>query len=386
MRIAVLSRNFSTAAGGAERYAIAIVDELAAQHEVHVFCQMRDHDLPNVVYRKVPRFFARPRWLNQLFFSAYTWALTRQQFDVVHSHENTWHGDVQTAHVLPVRTNHFAGIRGWRRWARWLQVLSSPRLLAYLWLEARRFAIQPQRAIVCVSKTLLDVMQQAFPAASASMQILAPGLRDIPGKASATEQAAARQVLGLPEDIYCVLFIGRQIRKKGLPALLRAMQTLDPRFYLLAIGSTELEGEMRGLVRASGLEGRVRVLGSLAQIELAYRAADCLVHPTLEDTYAMVVLEAMSHGLPVIVSSTQYCGISAELVDGIDSLILKNPQSAPELAQSIKRLADEPTLSATLARAGVAFASQRSWRKVADGYQAIYRGIIELRKFAERTS
>ena len=212
MKIAVLSRNFSTAAGGAERYAIAIVDELAAQNEVHVFCQMRDHDSPNVVYRKVPRFFARPRWLNQLFFSAYTWALTRQQFDVVHSHENTWHGDVQTAHVLPVRTNHFAGIRGWRRWARWLQVLSSPRLLAYLWLEARRFAVQPERAIVCVSKTLFDVMQRGFPAAAANMQILAPGLRDIPGKASATEQAAARQVLGLPGDVYCVLFIGRQIR------------------------------------------------------------------------------------------------------------------------------------------------------------------------------
>jgi UDP-glucose:(heptosyl)LPS alpha-1,3-glucosyltransferase len=142
---------------------------------------------------------------------------------------------------------------------------------------------------------------------------------------------------------------------------------------------------MRGLVRAGGLEGRVRILGSLAQIELAYRAADCLVHPTLEDTYAMVVLEAMSHGLPVIVSSAQYCGISAELVDGIDALILKNPQSAPDLTQAIERLADEPTLSATLARAGVAFASRRSWRKVAAGYEAIFRGIIELRKDSART-
>jgi UDP-glucose:(heptosyl)LPS alpha-1,3-glucosyltransferase len=210
-------------------------------------------------------------------------------------------------------------------------------------------------------------------------------LHDIPGKASATEQAAARQVLGLPGDVFCVLFIGRQIRKKGLPALLQAMQTLDPRFYLLAIGSTELEGEMRGLVRASGLEGRVRVLGSLAQIELAYRAADCLVHPTLEDTYAMVVLEAMSHGLPVIVSSARYCGISAELTDRVDALMLTDPQSAPELAQSIKRVADDQILSTSLARAGVAFASQRSWKKVAAGYQAIYRGIVELRKASFRT-
>jgi UDP-glucose:(heptosyl)LPS alpha-1,3-glucosyltransferase len=109
------------------------------------------------------------------------------------------------------------------------------------------------------------------------------------------------------------------------------------------------------------------------------------VHPTLEDTYAMVVLEAMSHGLPVIVSSARYCGISAELTDRVDALMLTDPQSAPELAQSIKRVADDQILSTSLARAGVAFASQRSWKKVAAGYQAIYRGIVELRKASFRT-
>jgi UDP-glucose:(heptosyl)LPS alpha-1,3-glucosyltransferase len=385
MRIAVLSRNFSTSAGGAERYAIAIVDEMVPQHEVHVFCQTRDYERPHVVYRKVPRFFARPRWLNQLFFSAYTWVLTHKQFDVVHSHENTWHGDVQTAHVLPVRTNRFARLRGWRRWARWLQTLSSPRLLAYLWLETRRFAVQPQRCVVCVSRSLLEVMQQAFPAAAASMQVLAPGLRDIPGRASATERLAARRTLGVPENVYCLLFIGRQIRKKGLPALLQALQTLGPRFYLLAIGSEENESLMHDWVSAAALEGRVRILGSLSQIELAYRAADCLVHPTLEDTYAMVVLEAMSHGLPVIVSSAQYCGISAELEDGVNALILTKPQSALELTKGIERVAGDPALGDALGRAGLTFASQRSWKKVAADYQLIYQRIFESRHGSQQS-
>jgi len=147
----------------------------------------------------------------------------------------------------------------------------------------------------------------------------------------------------------------------------------------LAIGSVEHESLMHDWVSAAALEGRVRILGSLSQIELAYRAADCLVHPTLEDTYAMVVLEAMSHGLPVIVSSAQYCGISAELEDGVNALILTKPQSALELTKGIERVAGDPALGDALGRAGLTFASQRSWKKVAADYQLIYQRIFESR-------
>ncbi len=143
LRIAVLNRTFSPVAGGAERYSIALVEKLAAKHEIHVFAQSIDHQWPGVSYHHVSMPLRRPRWINQIWFATLTWWATRRGFDVVHSHENTWHGQVQTVHVLPIKHSMFNGLDGWRRCARILKVLTSPRLLVYLLLERARYATGP---------------------------------------------------------------------------------------------------------------------------------------------------------------------------------------------------------------------------------------------------
>jgi hypothetical protein len=112
LRIAVLNRVFSRAGGGAESYSINVAEHLAARHEVHVFAQEIVHEFPGITYHRVSRPLAKPRWINQLWYAASTWWATRRGFDVVHSHENTWHGDVQTIHVKPVRGNLLAGRSG----------------------------------------------------------------------------------------------------------------------------------------------------------------------------------------------------------------------------------------------------------------------------------
>ena len=67
-RIAVLNRIFSPSAGGAERYSISLVERLAATHDIHVFAQTIEHQWPGVTYHPVSRPFARPRWINQLWY------------------------------------------------------------------------------------------------------------------------------------------------------------------------------------------------------------------------------------------------------------------------------------------------------------------------------
>ena len=106
LRIAVFNRTFSPTGGGAERYSIALVEQLAARHEMHVFAQEIDHHWPGVIYHRISAPLRKPRWMNQLWFATATWWATRRGFDVVHSHENTWHGDVQTVHVLQIGRAH----------------------------------------------------------------------------------------------------------------------------------------------------------------------------------------------------------------------------------------------------------------------------------------
>ena len=114
LKIAVLNRVFSARGGGAESYSIRLVEQLAARHEIHVFAQQIEHQWPGVSYHRVSSPLRKPRWINQLWYAAATWLATRSGFDVVHSHENTWHGRVQTIHVKPVRHNLLGGRSGWR--------------------------------------------------------------------------------------------------------------------------------------------------------------------------------------------------------------------------------------------------------------------------------
>jgi glycosyltransferase involved in cell wall biosynthesis len=382
LRIAVLSRNFATTGGGAERYSIALVEQLAARHEVHVFAQTIGHDFPGVTYHRMPMPLAKPRWINQLLFGWATWRATRQGFDIVHSHENTWHGNVQTVHVLPVKHSLFAGKRGGALALRWLKVLTSPRLLAYLWLETTRYAFAYKKRVVAASTALKGVIATTFPNAKPMLEVITPGVDGVPGPCILAEKRAARTTLGLPDRVPLLLFVGNDFAKKGLPTLLTALAKLVSPVHLAVVGRAETQTATQKMVDAAGLTHRVHFLGSLTDMSLAYCAADMLVHPTLEDAYGMVVLEAMSHGLPVIVSGPAYCGIAGDLSDGQNAVMLADPKSDILVAEAIKTVLGDAALAGKLSQGALAFAAQHSWRQAAQSYEALYLQIAK--KFKQR--
>lgn len=379
LRIAVLNRIFSSTGGGAERYSIALVEQLAQRHEIHVFAQHIQHQWPGVQYHAVAQPFQRPRWLNQLWFAYATWRLTRQGFDVVHSHELGWHGQVQTVHVVPVRYSLLHGRTGLARALRWLKIITSPRLVAYLALERARYAVGDGRVITLASSSQLKSMAEAYPHAVAACQVVSPGVATVPGAASTARREAARQQLGLPAQGRCVLFVGNDFRKKGLPTLLAALAQLPADAYLAVVGNAAQQSLVQTELLASGQAARVFFLGALSAVDVAYQAADCLAHPTLEDTFAMVVLEALSHGLPVVVSGAPYCGIAADLVDGQEALLLADPRDARALASGLCRVLEDAALAAQLREHGLAFARRHLWSELALQQEAIYQRLAGSR-------
>lgn len=376
LRIAVLNRVFKSTGGGAERYSIALVEHLAHRHEIHIYAQEIEHQWPGVTYHRVAYFLRRPRWINQLWFAAVTWWATRQGFDVVHSHENSWHGQVQTIHVLPIKYGLFHGRTGWRLALRWIKVLLSARLLAYLLLEGRRYAVHDGRRIVLAAASLLPVMKQVYPQAALATTVVTPGVVFVPGPASKEHKRAARESLGLPGDGQCILFVGNDYRKKGLPVLLKAMRSLPEEVYLAVVGNATHIRVFLDDIHAAGLTRRVFFLGTLKDVGPAYQAADCLAHPTLEDTFAMVVLEAMAHGLPVVVSSAHYCGIASLLQSEKNALIIDNPHDAVALAEALKRILFEPALPRQISEAGCRFAREHMWEDAAMAQERIYLSVV----------
>jgi glycosyltransferase involved in cell wall biosynthesis len=386
LRIAVFNRTFSPTGGGAERYSIALVEQLSLKHEIHVYAQEISHQWPGVTYHRVSAPLLRPRWVNQLWFATATWWATRRGFDVVHSHENTWHGDVQTVHVLPVKYNLFHDQSGWHYILRWVKVMSSPRLLTYLGLERLRYAPRPGRQVVVTSESLKAIMLASYPVCHERVSVITPGITLPTLPASCLRKAQTRASMGLPATAPCLLFVGNDYYKKGLQTVLDALAKLPADVVLAVVGNRAHIPAFRELSNTLKLGARVFFLGPLKDVGPAYEAADCLVHPTREDTFAMVVLESMAYGLPVVVSGPLYCGISGLLQNGVNAMILDDPRDASHLAKIIDQVLGQSgvqqALNNRLRKGSAEFSAHYQWLKIALKQDAIYFSVHAAKKAA----
>ncbi|OCZ65464.1 transferase, partial [Achromobacter xylosoxidans] len=294
MRIALLVDRFGNRFGGAEAYGVELMRVLGQRHDVSVVARDFDSDLP---FPFLPVRFPGwlPSWMRVLYFAWKADRLTRGRYDIVHSHMNGWAGEIQVMHVTPVRYNRLTRVKPLKRALAWL----SPRLATYLLLEKSRVRRAPARRVVAVSGLIMDQLHRSY-GPRLPVEIIAPGVK-LPAPESAAARAATRAQVGWDADTIGCLLVARNPLRKGLPALLDALALLPSRYRLLVVGADQAT---RDRVRAAGaVASRVSLVDPTPEVARYFAAADIYAHPTLNDSYAMAPLEAMSHGLPVVVSS-----------------------------------------------------------------------------------
>jgi glycosyltransferase involved in cell wall biosynthesis len=156
-----------------------------------------------------------------------------------------------------------------------------------------------------------------------------------------------------------VLFVGQLVRGKGVDVLLRAMARERTGAKLLIVGEGAQGAELRALGAALGLGGRVTFAGRLPPDELGalYRRARCLALPSRSpETFGLVGIEAMSHGLPVVASDVG--GVREWLEDGVNGIAV--PSGDPgALAEAIRRLVTSDDLARAMGERGRAAHRER---------------------------
>lgn len=173
-----------------------------------------------------------------------------------------------------------------------------------------------------------------------------------------------RQQLKCLAGEFILLLVGNDWGNKGLGTLLQAVvQCKDLPIRLFVVGQDEQTPFLADVQRLC-LHDRVQFFAPVQDIRIFYAAADCLVAPSLEDSFNLPVLEALSCGLPVIVS--RRAGISDFLSHGHDSLLLQDPESSAELADAIRTLAANPVQRSSIVANGLQTASTFSWDVHAD--------------------
>ena len=159
------------------------------------------------------------------------------------------------------------------------------------------------------------------------------------------------------QDIPEFLFLSNLIPSKGIVDLLDACASLSERgfrFVCRVVGapSADISPEhLAELVEERHLGAVVRYEGPLygADKRAALSQADFLVHPTREDCFPLVILEAMAAGLAVV--GTREGAVPDEVEEGVTGLLCNKADPAG-LADSIAYLLEHPDVCREMGTAG----------------------------------
>ena len=142
-------------------------------------------------------------------------------------------------------------------------------------------------------------------------------------------------------------------------------------------GEEAYADQLQSTARELGLADRVSFRGFAEDVYAELARLDVLVHAsTVPEPLGQVVLEGMAAGLPVVAADA---GGPAEIIhDGVDGLLYPAGDEA-ELAERLRRLADDRQLRSRLGREGRKTAAEFSPERVADQVAGVYRAVIEPR-------
>jgi glycosyltransferase involved in cell wall biosynthesis len=169
-----------------------------------------------------------------------------------------------------------------------------------------------------------------------------------------------------------LLYVGRLVPRKGVRELITALAAVRERVpvELTIAGAGPEEDALRRLSDSLGLGKAVEFRGFADQPDLPaiYAGADAFVLPTRMDPYALVLLEAMASGLPVIASI--HAGATIDLVvDGHNGLAVDSAKTE-QLVQAIERLATSVSERKRLGAAAYETTLDRTPERAAKGYVA----------------
>jgi glycosyltransferase involved in cell wall biosynthesis len=182
--------------------------------------------------------------------------------------------------------------------------------------------------------------------------------------ADSVDRESSRRLLGIPAGRFVLLFSGKLIPRKN-PALV--LDALEPGMIFVVLGDGPDRASLeQKAARLPGAEVRFAGFQNQSQLAPYFKAADALVLPSLQETWGLVVNEAMHFGLPVVVSDAVGC--AADLVRETGLIFRSN--DAVDLARALRMLAGDDRLRRRFGR---------NARRVIGGYSSdlAARGIVE---------
>jgi glycosyltransferase involved in cell wall biosynthesis len=150
---------------------------------------------------------------------------------------------------------------------------------------------------IAVSKAVADFLVKSGISSRKKVAVLYSGIQ-LPREGDIVQKE--------DHPIKIIGFVGSLAKRKGLEYLIRAIplltEKMPDKFKVVVIGKGENRKELIGLAKEVGVGNYIKFVGSVENVADYYQSFDIYVQPSLDEAFGMATLEAMSYGLPVVVS------------------------------------------------------------------------------------
>lgn len=164
-------------------------------------------------------------------------------------------------------------------------------------------------------------------------------------------------------DARTVLYVGSIFNRRHLPVLIDALRRLDPSCVLVVIGEnrTHPPENLAAIARQHGVADRVRLLEYVPDsvVHDYYRMADVFVYLSEYEGFGIPPLEAMSYGVPAVLSSTPAMNTIFRDASVMTTI------AGDEVADAIRRCLELPEERERLSKAGLALSANYRWENTA---------------------
>ncbi|HQG82467.1 MAG TPA: glycosyltransferase [Caldisericia bacterium] len=153
----------------------------------------------------------------------------------------------------------------------------------------------------------------------------------------------------IKDKIYDIISVGCLEKQKGGDILLRAIKILKEKYHrklkVAIVGDGSLKEYLKNLALQYGINEYIDFLGVRKDVLELMRESSVFVLPSRWEGFGLVLLEAISVGVPVV--ATKVGGIPEIIEDGKDGILVE-PENPEGLANTILRLLDDNGLRSSI--------------------------------------
>lgn len=178
-----------------------------------------------------------------------------------------------------------------------------------------------------------------------------------------------------------LLIVGRLVASKGIDIALDALRNLtELPWHLFIVGGGEQRAVLQRRANNLGLSQRITFVGQIPDPSSWYARCDLLLFPSKLESLGLVILEAMSHGMPCLAfrpDQMRFRNVNDEIIQNdVNGLLVSSPE---EFSKQLRRVLEHPDSLLPLgAAARTTIVEKHSWNGHLERYERLFAHLQSL--------